>query len=192
MAEAVCLGGGNGGNGSIGADCPYLSDAEAREVLGGQADASVSSGLFDATIGLIADKRVLADADDCLVFDGQRAYLVRIAVHQGGDAAQVFAQERQSAQPVTVDQGGGLSTTRSGYDGGSVSGLGDEAFCTSVSPAFMGGVLVHQGDRDVYVTVGAQPDPQAPIDLTPTEGDNEPVSPSLCQIAQDVARAVLD
>jgi hypothetical protein len=150
------------------------------------------TGLYDATIGLVADKRALTDDQDCIILDGQRAYLVRVALHQGGDAQQVFANERKKAQPVTVDQGGGLSTTSEGYDGGDVSGLGDEAFCTTISPAIMGGVLVRQGDRVVYVSVGAEAEGASPIDLAPASGDdNGLLSPTLCSIAQDVARQVL-
>jgi hypothetical protein len=184
---------GNGdGTGGIDQDCPFLSDAAAREAIGGNADASLMTGLYDATIGLVADKRALTDDQDCIVLDGQKAYLVRIALHQGGDAQQVFARERQKAQPVTVDQGGGLSTTSEGYDGGDVAGFGDEAFCTTVSPAIMGGVLVRQGDRVVYVSVGAQTEGASPIDLVPAPGeDSGLLSPTLCTIAQDVAREIL-
>ncbi len=184
---------GNGdGTGAIDQDCPFLSDAAAKEAIGGNADASLMTGLYDATIGLVADKRALTDDQDCIVLDGQRAYLVRIALHQGGDAQQVFARERQNAQPVTIDQGGGLSTTRDGYDGGDVAGLGDEAFCTTISAAIMGGVLVRQGDRVVYVSVGAPTEGASPIDLEPAPGEDAGMlSPTLCSIAQDVARQVL-
>ena len=184
---------GNGdGTGAIDQDCPFLSDAAASEAIGGNADASLMTGLYDATIGLVADKRALTDDQDCIVLDGQKAYLVRVAFHEGGDAQEVFARERTKAQPVTVDQGGGLSTTSEGYDGGDVAGLGDEAFCTTISPAIMGGVLVRQGDRVVYVSVGAPTEGASVLDMQPAPGeDNGLLSPTLCSIAQDVARQVL-
>jgi hypothetical protein len=79
-------GGGDGGDALLGGDCPFLSDAEAATVLGGSADAIELEGLFDASIGIIIDKRVLPDAPDCFVTEGQRAFLARIAVSDGNGA----------------------------------------------------------------------------------------------------------
>jgi hypothetical protein len=186
--------GGSGDGGQPGgmADCPFLSDGEAREVLGGNADAILLEGLAEAMVFVI-DTRALPNDRDCWITDGQRAYIARVAVHQGGDAGQVFQSERQDAQPVVVDQGGGLSTTTEGYYGGAVEGLGDEAFCTGLSAAIMGGVLVRQGDRVVYATVGSSGEGVSPGDFqAPPEPDNAPVSPGLCTLAQELARKVLD
>lgn len=171
---------GNGGGSGIGADCPFLSDADARSVFGGNADAIELSGLADASIGLIIDKRVLPNAPDCWVTDGTKAYIARIALYQGGDASAVFAAERKGAEPTSQDQGGGLSIENPGYLGADVSGLGDEAFCTDISPAIMAGVLVRQGDRVVYVSVGSASEQQPTIDGS-----------TLCGFAQEVARVVL-
>jgi hypothetical protein len=170
-------------------ECPFLSDEEAREALGGSADASELQGLFEATVGLILDTRALADAPDCWVTEGDRAYVARVAQYQGADADAVYEREVQAAQPTTIDQGGGVSLENEGYFGGAVSGLGDEAFCTGVSPAIMAGVVVHQGDRVVYVSVGP-----AEEDLQPELGSEGDVvtSPEQCLVAQDVARQVLD
>jgi hypothetical protein len=185
--------GGNGignGDGIVGSeDCQFLSDAEAKAVLGGQADAMELAGLFDATIGLIIDKRVLPDAPDCVVTDGQRAYLARIAVAGGGTTA--FAAERARAEPSSQDQGGGLSVENPGYFGGDVAGLGDEAFCTGLSDAIMAGVVVRQGDRVVYVSVGSAAEGQTVPDMNTTP-DGVVTSPGLCALAQELARAVLD
>ena len=75
------------------ADCSFLSDADARTVFGGNADAIELSGLADISIGIIIDKRVLASAPDCWVTEGSKAYIARVARYQGGDAASVFASE---------------------------------------------------------------------------------------------------
>ena len=170
--------GAGGGGGSE--NCAFLSDADARSVFGGNADALELAGLYDASIGLIIDKRVLATAPDCWVTEGAKAYIARIAVYQGGDAASVFAVERAEAEPTSEDQGDGVTIENPGYLGGDVSGLGDEAFCTDISPAIMAGVLVRQGDRVVYVSVGSASEDQPTLD--PAE---------LCSFAQEVARFML-
>jgi hypothetical protein len=183
-------GGGGGGDALLGGDCPFLSDAEAASVLGGSADAIELEGLFDASIGIIIDKRVLPDAPDCFVTEGQRAFLARVAVSDGNGAG-VFAAERQRAEPSSPDQGGAVSVESPGYFGGDVPGLGDEAFCTGLSDAIMGGVLVRQGDRVVYVSVGgAAEGAQAPDMETTTDG--VVASPGFCTLAQELARAVLN
>jgi hypothetical protein len=177
-----------GGNGSIGADCPFLSDSDARGVLGGDADAIELSGLADASIGIIIDKRVLASAPDCWVTDGDKAFIARVARYEGGDAATMYAAEKKAAEPTSQDQGGGVTLTTDGYFGGEVSGLGDEAFCTGFS-GVMAGVLVHQGNRLVYVSVGPPDDNAAPaLDAT---GDGTVIAPALCELSQEVARVVL-
>ena len=182
---------GVGENGSIGDDCPFLSDTEARAVLGGEADATELAGLYDVSIGIIIDKRVLPDAPDCFVSEGSAAHLARVALYEGGDASDVVAMERQRAAPASQDQGGGITLENSGYFGGEVSGIGDEAFCTGLSDAIMAGVLVRQDDRVVYVSVGPPSEgEQVPdMDLTP---DGVVTSPGLCALAQDLARAILD
>lgn len=176
-------------DGSLDAACPFLSDDEARDVLGGQADAILLSGLYQASIGLIVDTRALADSEDCWVNEGARAYIARIALHQGGDATAVFAAERQKAMPSSSSQGGGVSVENPGYFGDDVIGLGDEAFCTGISPATMAGVLVRDGDRVVYATVGP-PENETPELFTTDAG--VVTSPGLCAVAQELARAVLD
>jgi hypothetical protein len=171
----------NGGGGGSGmADCSFLSDADARAVFGGNADAIELSGLAEATIGIIIDQRVLPNAPDCWVTDGQKAYIARIARYQGADAASVFAAEHKAAEPTSKDQGGGVTLENPGYLGEAVSGLGDEAFCTDISAAIMAGVLVRQGDRVVYVSVGSADAEQPTIDGS-----------TLCSFAQEVARVVL-
>ena len=169
-----------GGVGGADDNCVFLSDEDARTVFGGNADAIELAGLYDASIGLIIDKRVLANAPDCWVTEGAKAYIARIAVYQGGDAASVFATERAEAEATSEDQGDGVTIENPGYLGGDVSGLGDEAFCTDISPAIMAGVLVREGDRVLYVSVGSANEDQPTLD--PAE---------LCTFAQEVARFML-
>ncbi len=178
------------GDGSL-AECQLLPDDEARAVLGGNADAIELSGFFDASLGLILDKRVLADAPDCWVTEGSAAYIARVARYDGADAATVFAAEREAAQPVTEDQGGGVSVTREGYDAGDAPGIGDEAFCTGISGGIMAGVAVRQGNSVVYVSVGPPSEGQTVPDMQPMP-NGVIGSPSLCALAQDLAREVLD
>jgi len=167
-------------DGTIGDECPFLSDADARTVFGGEADAFELAGLYDASLGLILDKRVLSNAQDCAISDGAKAYVARIAVYQAGDAASVFEAERTAAQPTSDDQGGGVRIENPGYLGADVAGLGDEAFCTDISAAIMAGVLVRQGDRVVYVSVGS-----------PSQADPTVDASQLCGVAQEVARFML-
>jgi len=179
---------GNNPNG-IGADCPFLSDQAARELVGGNADASDFSGLFEATLGLVIDRRTLPSAPDCVITDGEKTYLVRIAKSDGNGPG-VYATEKANAQPTSQDQGGGVTLENPGYFGGDVSGLGDEAFCTGLSNAIMGGVVVRKGDTVVAVSVGppSQGDQSVP-DMKNVGGVT--TAPGLCQLAGDIARRVL-
>jgi hypothetical protein len=180
----------DGNGGSTDEACSLLTDDEARQVLGGNADAiELSGGLYDMTIGLVIDNRVLPDAPDCWITEGERAYIARVARSDGNSAA-VYAQEKQNAQPTSEDQGGGVTLENPGYFGGDVAGLGDEAFCTGISPTIMAGVVVRQGDSVVYATVGP-PEEGAVVPNMGTEGDVV-TAPDLCLLAQDLARKVLE
>jgi hypothetical protein len=182
------FGGGDGG--STDGACALLPDDEARQVLGGNADAiELSGGLYELSIGLIIDKRVLPDAPDCWVTEGEKSFMARVARSDGNGAA-VYAQEKANAQPTSEDQGGGVSVENPGYFGGDVSGLGDEAFCTGLSPTIMAGVVVRQGDSVVYASVGPPEEGQ----LVPNMGSEGDVvtAPDLCLLAQELAREVLD
>ena len=179
-------GGSNGG--LVGGSCPFLSDGDARQVFGGNASAVELSGIYEMTLGLVMDKRVLANAPDCWVADGTKASIARVALYEGGDASAVFAAERKAAEPTSQDQGGGVTLENEGYFGGEVSNLGDEAFCTGIAPAIMAGVVVRQGDRVVYVSVGPAAGGQAP-GMALESGVT--TSPELCAFAQEVARFIL-
>lgn len=189
--ESTGLDGGTGGDaGTLDDNCAFLSDDEAREVLGGNADAMEFSGLYEATLGLVIDMRVLPDAPDCWVDGGEQAYLARIARSEGNGPA-VFAQEKANAQPTSEDQGGGVTLENPGYFGGDVTGLGDEAFCTGISPAIMAGVLVRQGDTVVYASVGPASEGDTSVPNMGSFGDVV-TAPDMCALAQELARKVLD
>ncbi len=176
-------------DGTIGTPCSIISDADLSSALGSNASAIELSGFFDATIGLVLDKRVLPDADDCWITSDGTTAVGRIARYQGSDAASVFQRERQNASPTSQDQGNGVSVENSGYFAGDVSGLGDEAFCTGLSPAIQAGVLVRRGDTLIYVSLSGPADGSVP-DMG-TTADGVITAPSICDTAQAVARKSL-
>jgi len=177
------------GNGGIGGACPIASNDDVRAVLGGNAEAIELAGMFDATLGLVLDKRVLPEAEDCWISADADSPTGRIARYTGGDAAARFREERQRAAPTSEDQGGGITIETDGYDGGDAPGIGDEAFCTGVSPAIQAGVLVRKGDTLVYVSLSGPADGSTPdFGLTDT---GVVTAPSICARAQDLARRLL-
>ncbi len=185
VAESV----GVNSDGSIGTPCSIISDADLSSALGSDASAIELSGFYDATIGLVLDKRVLPDAEDCwITSDGTNA-LGRIARYQGSDAAARYQQELQDAAPTSQDQGNGVSIENSGYFGGNVSGLGDEAFCTGIMLTGQAGVLARKGDTLVYVSLSGPDDGSVP-DMGTTDA-GVITAPSICATAQDVARKIL-
>ena len=154
--------------------CPFVSNDQLSSVLGAGTKAVPLTGFFDATIGLVLDKRVLPDAEDCWITSDGATGTGRIARYQGSDAGAKFQAEKQAAQPTSQDQGNGLTLETAGYFAGDVSGVGDEAFCTDFSTALMEGVLVRKGDTLVYVSL---------------QGTDS--AESTCQQAQQVAQAIL-
>jgi hypothetical protein len=163
--------------------CPFVSNDELSEVLGPGTKALPLQGIFDSTLGLILDKRVMPDDEDCWITSDGANGTGRLARYQGPDAAAKFAAERQAAQPTSEDQGGGVKLENEGYFGGDVSGFGDEAFCTGVLNATMSGVLVRQGDTLVYVSL---------LGGTDSVTDTGVIwSQATCEQAQEVARAIL-
>ena len=162
------------------APCAIVSDAKLSSVLGPGTQAIPLEGIFDTLLGLVLDKRVIPDAEDCfLSTDKGSTGTGRIARYVGSDAAARFQQEKQNAQPTSVDKGNGLTVESEGYFDGDVSGIGDEAFCTGNSEAFMSGVLVRRGDTLVYVS------------LLGGEGFGSSSSDTPCELAQEVAKIIL-
>jgi hypothetical protein len=168
--------------------CPFVTNDELSSVLGPGTEAIPLQGLFDATLGLILDKRVMPDDEDCWITSDGTNGTGRIAYYQGPDAAAKFQAEKQAAQPTSQDQGGGLSVENPGYFGGDVSGVGDEAFCTGISEAIMAGVLVRQGDQLVYVSLLGGVDVGPGLGATPS---GVVTSDATCQQAIEVARVIL-
>ena len=97
------------------ASCAIVSDAELSTVLGPGTQAIPLEGVFDTLLGLVLDKRVIPDAEDCfLSSDKGNSGTGRIARYTGSDAAAIFQQERQNAQPTSEDQGNGLTVDERG------------------------------------------------------------------------------
>ena len=176
-------------DGTVGKACTIIDNAALSQALDSKAEAIQLTGFFDATIGVILDKRVLPNAEDCWITADQTTATGRIAKYVGGDAGSVFQAERQKAAPTSQDQGGGLTLDSSGYFAGDVSGLGDEAFCTGLSPALQAGVLVRRGDTLVYVSLSGPADGSVPSFGTTTGGVI--TAPAVCATAQAVARKML-
>ena len=163
---------GIGANGEI-KECPYVSNADLAKVLGSDATAIPISGIADATLGLALDKRVIKDADNCMLTVGSGAStdtggFGRIAKYSGGDASSKFSAEKKAA-----DAGA--------YLGDDVSGLGDQAFCTTASETYPGlGVLVRKGNDLVYVSM---------LDAAPIASDGSLATS--CAVAQQLAKLVI-
>jgi len=164
---------GIGTNGEV-KECPYVSNADLAKLLGKDATALPISGFADATIGLALDKRVLKDAENCLLESGSSSGAAtntsavgRIAKYSGGDASSKFDAEKQAANAAS-------------YLGDNVSGLGDQAFCTTANAVYPGiGVLVRKGNDLVYVSM-----------LDAAMGSDGTLATS-CDLAQQVAKLVI-
>ena len=94
--------------------CPFVSNEQLSSVLGSGTKAVPLTGFFDATIGIILDKRVLPDAEDCWITADGATGTGRIARYQGSDAGAKFQAEKQAAQPTSQDQGNGLTLENAG------------------------------------------------------------------------------
>ncbi len=70
------------------ASCAIVSDADLSTVLGSGTQAIPLEGVFDTLLGLVLDKRVIPDAEDCfLSSDKGNSGTGRIARYTGSDAA---------------------------------------------------------------------------------------------------------
>jgi hypothetical protein len=165
-----------GPNGEL-TECPFVSNAALEGPLGKNAQATELTGIYDATIGQVLDKRVLATAQSCWILEaGQTTSGTgRIARYQGGDASDKFATEHQAA--IDGD-----------YLAADVTGVGDQAFCTGISVEGMTGVLVRKGSTLVYVSF---------LDATYAAGQDTTTgpggadySPAACKLAENVAAAI--
>jgi hypothetical protein len=172
----------------IPSDCPVLSNAEARDLFGSNAETSTIplSGL----VAPVFDNRVLADSGSCWVTNGDNQSTIILYHREGGDAHARYQQEHDAAQPTSQDKGNGLTVENSGYFDKDVADLGDEAFCTASSLSGATGVLVRKGDRLLYVSIlpGADFDPsQFGINSDTGAITND----TICSAAQIAARGIL-
>lgn len=167
-------------------DCPFLSNDGARAVLGDGAKAEQLGAFLEGTLGIVLDSRVLADAPSCFV-TSDTIGSARVAKADAGRSR--YSAERENANALTEDRGGGLSVTREGWFASEVDGLGDEAFCTSPDLAGAVGVLVRDGGTLVYASI--QPLAFDQEQIVVDEKTGAILNPTLCAQAQDLARAVL-
>lgn len=168
-------------------ECPIVSNAKLSSVMGDDSQGLPASGIF-GILGSVLDTRVLPDAESCIVETTDGSGIGRIARYQGNDAASVYQQEKQKAQPTSQDQGNGLTLESEGYFGGDVSGLGDEAFCTGVSTSITSGVLVRKGDTLVYVSLLGSTGGAPNLDATASGVITDPAT---CERAQEVAKVII-
>lgn len=155
-------------------ECSFVSSADVTDALGSDATVMPLSGLVDATIGQLLDKRVIPNAEDCWIA-GDTTATGRVARQAGGDASGAFSSAKAAA-------------VAGGYFAGDVSGIGDEAFCTGMSEAASFGLLVRSGDTLVYVSLI---DPTTAGTGYTTNADGVVTSPQTCTLDQAVAGKVL-
>jgi hypothetical protein len=164
-------------------DCPIVSTAQVKSVLGTDTQASPLSGLANTIGGVALDKRVLPNADNCWIGSGTspdtsqaNGEIGRIAKYSGGDASSVFDKEKASAQSGQ-------------YFVNDVAGAGDQAFCTGWSDTYPGsGALVRKGGDLVYVSFLIGPN----LNFAQASGDNGiPYSPEACDDAVKIALLAL-
>lgn len=155
-------------------ECSFVSNAELADVLGGQPTGLPLGGFVDATIGQVLDKRLLVEAEDCWLVDESGSggsYTGRLAFQRGGS----FEQEQALAEG-----GAFLAATLTGY--------GDQAFCTGIAETGSTGALVGQGGDLAYVSLISS-DVEG-FDFT--EGSNGVLySPAACEQAAAIAAQIL-
>jgi hypothetical protein len=180
--------GGDGDLTGLGGPCPFLSSADARSVLGGQAEATVLAGFLDFGIGIVADRRALTNEEDCWVNEGADGSWARVARYVGGNAQARYAAERAAANPTSEPQGGGVSIETEGWIGRDLQGVGDEGFCTSVDFGGQTGALIRYGNRLVFASIQPGEFDNTEWKLDPTSGNL--VDERLCNLAVQLASKV--
>jgi hypothetical protein len=159
-------------------ECQLVSNAQLNQIFGGtDAEAHPLGGIVDATVGQFLDKRILATANDCWIVGSGTSTTVtgRIAAADSSNASGDFQSAKSAAQAA-------------GYYAGDVSGVGDEAFCTGATDVYSFGILARSGGRLTYVSLvnGGQS-----IGDWQTADNGEITSPATCQVAAEIAKAVL-
>jgi hypothetical protein len=175
--------------------CSIVSNENASKALGAPVSLTSGTGIGALVAGAI-DNRVLPDAPSCFATieaqaNGRLPTLIRISMTTG-NAKATFQQEVTKAKGVTVKKTGDLSLQSEPYYGTAVTGVGDEAFCTTMAPTGSVGVLARKNDKLVYSAVSVAfavttPDPSA----TAMPDVTTPDSAAACTRAQTLAKAVL-
>lgn len=181
-----------------GVGCPFATDAEVGALVGGGSVRLVKAGSLTSIVSSVVDSRVIPDAPSCWgVSDGSApsvdsTRLLRIASQTSTQAAAAFRDEVTKAKGAAATNGNGASASGPPYYNKAVTGIGDEAFCTSASTTGPGsaGILVRKGDRLVYVSVTPSFAKGAPGLGTPGRTTFSTDDES-CALAQKIAGTVL-
>jgi hypothetical protein len=165
--------------------CEFIGSDEASDLIGTEVEATSGDSALGAILGLIRDTRLLADSPSCFISDADSTIQIWIAVHDGGDAAAVFAEGAAVADGQVVSEqttdSGSVTVETEAFRGEDVPGLGEEAFCVELGAVVSGGVFARSDDRVVYVSALA---------IAENEGA-EVFDDSLCQRAIPIAEALL-
>ncbi len=169
-----------------GSPCEFITDDDASEAMGTPVEAVSGDSALASVLGMIRDDRLLGDSPSCFISNEEATVQVWISVHEGGNAAEVFAaQEAVADGQVVTEQttdSGTITVESDAFRGEDVPGLGAEAFCVDVGVSVSGGVLARSDDRVVFVTALA---------LAENQGA-EVLDGSLCERAIPVAEVLLD
>ncbi|GEM_PF-2450575 len=165
--------------------CEFISSDEASDVIGTAVEATSGDSALGAILGLIRDTRLLGDAPSCFITSEDSTVQIWISVHDGSDAAEVFAAgaavaEGQVVSEETTDSGS-ITVETDAFRGEDVVGLGTEAFCVDIGMTVSGGVFARSDDRVVYVTALA---------LSENQG-SEVFDNELCERTVPIAEALL-
>ncbi len=173
--------------------CDFVSEKDVSDAMGGKYDLIQLGGLTAIATPAL-DARVLADGKTCWATPNGTGTgsVVRIARLETGDAANRFQQELAKAKGTTQDKGNGLSVSTEGYLNKELSGVGDQAFCTTTDLAGSSGVLVRNGDKLVYVSVGMDSASTPSIDLNAAQNGQVKFGndDKNCEVAQKIAAKV--
>ncbi|MGH8870558.1 MAG: hypothetical protein ACRDWS_01095 [Acidimicrobiia bacterium] len=165
--------------------CQFISSEEASEVIGARVEATSGDSALGAVLGLVRDTRLLGDAPSCFISSEEATIQIWVSVHDGSDAAQVFAAGTEVAEGQVVTEettdSGSITVESDAFRGEDVPGLGEEAFCTEVGAVVSGGVFARSDDRVVYVSALAMAE----------NGGAEGFDGSFCERAIPIAEALL-
>ena len=176
--------------------CSIVSNDAASKGLGEPVSLNSGSGLGSVVAGVI-DDRVLQGAPSCYATvepkqQGGLPTLIRVSVQKGGNAKTTYQQEVAKAKGTKVKQSGNVSVDTEPYFGKAVTGVGDEAFCTTMALTGAVGVLARKGDTVVYSALTVQFDTAsvAPSSAA-SPGLGLPDADAACTRAQGLAKAIL-